>query len=191
MATTATVRIIGADFLKAELKRFPPKIQAQAIDKGIRKGAGILTTQMRREAYSGPPKDPKRPFTRTLRKALRASVGRKGGPHAGKAWVGLKRIKGESKARNYYRVLEFGRRGYSRRGGGGGGLFGRALRALTRSGGGAGAKYRGTPNPMRPFFRRAWEAKRAAVGQAIVNATLAALAREAGKSYAASKASKR
>ena len=189
MATTATVRLIGADFLKAELKRFPAKIQAQAIDKGIRKGASILATQMRREAYSGPPKDPARPFTRTLRKALRASVGKKNGPHAGKAWVGLKRIRGESKARNYYRVLEFGRRGYSRRGGGG--LMGRALRAVRRAGGGVGAKYRGTPNPMRPFFRRAWDAKKAEVGQAIINATLAALAREAGKAYAASKSSKR
>ena len=189
MATSATVQLIGADFLKAELKRFPAKVQEQAIQKGLRKGAGILTTQMRREAYAGPSKDPRYKFTGTLKKALRAAVGKKGGPNAGKAWVGLKRVRGESKARNYYRVLEFGRKPYTRRGKTS--LFGRALRALRRSGGGVGGKYRGTPNPMRPFFRRAWDAKRAAVGQAILEGTMAALAREAGKAFAASKASKR
>lgn len=187
---TASVKLIGADFLKQELKAFPAKVQERAIQTGLRKGAGILTTQLRRSAYAGPPKSPRYKFTRTLRKALRSAVGKKGGPNAGKAWVGLKRIKGETKARNYYRVLEVGRRPYQRSAGRTTSLFGRVLRALKRSGAVSAPRYEGSP-PMRPFFAQAWAAKRTEVGQAIVTATRVALAREAGRAYARSLAVKR
>lgn len=165
----ATCRLIGADLLKAELKLFPERVQTAAIESGVRKGAGILRTAMRRQAYQGPAKTPAG-FTRTLRKALRSAVGKKRSKNAGKAWVGLKKIKGESRARNYYRVLEFGRKPYKKK---------------------SGAAFRGTPNPMRPFFAKAWEAKRAEVGQAIVTGARQALAKEAGKVWARSRAASR
>lgn len=155
----ATCRLIGADLLKAELKLFPEKVQTAAIESGVRKGTGILRTAMRRQAYAGPAKTPAG-FTRTLRRALRSAVGKKRSKNAGKAWVGLKQIKGESRARNYYRVLEFGRKPYKKKS--------------------TGAAYAGSP-PMRPFFEKAWNEKREEVAQAIIAGARVALAKEAGK----------
>lgn len=164
----ATCRVVGADLLKAELKLFPERVQTAAIESGVRKGAGILRTAMRRQAYQGPAKTPAG-FTRTLRKALRSAVGKRRGKNAGKAWVGLKKVKGEARARNYYRVLEFGRKPYK-----------------TKS----GAAYAGSP-PMRPFFEKAWNDKREEVSQAIITGTRVALAKEAGKVWGRTRAASR
>ena len=178
MASGITVKLVGAAALMKELKAFPDAVQARAINMGVKAGARLLTTHMRRLAYAGPPKHagtsrhgfkPGR-FTKTLRKAIRFSAGKPKANRrtAGKAWVGLKKIKGETKARNYYRVLELGRKPYKR------------IKT--------GAAYAGTKKPMRPFFQRAWNDKRALVGQAIVNGTKIAIAREAGRALARQKA---
>jgi hypothetical protein len=169
-----TVKLIGAKALAAELKKFPDAVQARAINMGVKAGARILTTHMRRVAYSGNGKaKTKRGFTKTLRKAIKFAAGKPKANRrtAGKAWVGLKKIKGETKARNYYRVLEFGRKAYKR------------IKT--------GHAYAAHKQPMRPFFKRAWADKRDAVGQAIVNGTKAAIAREAGRALAKSKAARR
>jgi len=166
-----TIKLVGAKELAAQLKAFPQAVRARAITMGVKAGARILTTHMRRVAYAGGGKaKTRRGFTKTLRKAIRFSAGKPKNPiKGGKAWVGLKTIRGESKARNYYRVLEHGRKPYSRK---------------------TGAAYKGSP-PMRPFFKRAWEAKRGEVGQAIVNGTKIAIAREAGRAFAKSMAGRR
>lgn len=168
MAAGGTIKLVGAKALAEELKAFPDAVQARAINMGVKAGARILTTHMRRVAYSGPPRTRKK-FTKTLRKAIKFAAGKPKANRrtAGKAWVGLKKIKGEPKARNYYRVLEVGRKPYKRKT--------------------SGHAYRGSP-AMRPFLARAWSAKRAEVGQAIVNGTKAAIAREAGRALARSKA---
>lgn len=164
----ATCRLVGADLLKRELALFPERVQTAAIESGVRKGAGILRTALRRQAYSGPAKTPAG-FTRTLRRALTSAVGKRRSKNAGKAWVGLKKIKGEARARNYYRVLEFGRKPYKRK---------------------SGAAYAGSP-PMRPFFEAAWLAKREEVANAIVAGTRVALAKEAGKVWGRTRAASR
>lgn len=171
MATGITIKLLGAKELAEQLKKFPVAFRERAIAMGVKAGARILTTHMRRVAYSAPSKT-KRKFTKTLRKAIKYAAGKPSNPiKGGKAWVGLKKIKGESRARNYYRVLETGRKPYKR------------IKT--------GHAYAGTPKAMRPFFQRAWDAKRGEVSQAIVNGTRIALAREAGRAYAKSKAGRR
>jgi hypothetical protein len=105
----AKFRIAGLDFLKAELKTFPDKVQTRVIQTGVRKAAAQLRTAFRRGAYAAP-LAPGYRRTGKLRLALRSQVGRKP-KNKGKAWVGLKKIPGEGRARNYYRTLEFGRKG--------------------------------------------------------------------------------
>jgi len=174
VAGVISIKLVGAAALAEQLKAFPAAVQARAVNMGVKAGARILTAHMRRLAYSGPSKTRgkgRKGFTKTLRKAIRFSAGKPKANRitAGKAWVGLKTIRGESKARNYYRVLEYGRKPYSRK---------------------SGAAYKGSP-PMRPFFKRAWNDKGAAVGQAIVNGTKIAIAKEAGRALAKSRAGRR
>jgi len=155
----AGLAVRGLDTFKGELNDFPEKVQDRAIKSGVVKAAASIRTALRRAAYSAPPKT-KRGFTRTLWQALRSSVGRAGGPKAGKGWVGLKKIKGEGKARNYYRTLEFGRNAYTKK---------------------TGAHYRATRKPLRPFFARAAEGAASNAAQILIDQTRIALAREAGR----------
>jgi hypothetical protein len=105
----AGMTIIGLEQLRAELRAFPAALQTRAINTGLRKASAQLRTAFRRGAYSAPmAKGYKR--TGKLRLALRSAVGKRASKK-GKAWVGLKKIAGESGARNYYRTLEFGRKG--------------------------------------------------------------------------------
>lgn len=150
----AGVKIRGLDNLKEVLRSFPARLQERATNTGVRKAAGKLVIAFRRAAYAAPlAKGYKR--TNKLRKSLRGQVGKRPG-NKGKAWVGLKKFAGQSKVLNYYRTLEQGRKGRSGR--------------------------RGSP-PMRPFFERAWQANRAAIGELLVRETEKALLYEAGKAY--------
>src|SRR5262245_32887184 len=102
--TMATCKIVGLDQLREELRMFPARLQTRAVATGVRKAAASLRTAFRRAAYAAPmAKGYKK--TGKLRLALRSAVGKKAN-NKGKAWVGLKRIAGESRMRGYYRTLE-------------------------------------------------------------------------------------
>lgn len=159
----AAVKIRGLDELRETLKAFPAAVQTRATNTGVRKASGKLTTAFRRAAYAAPlAKGYRR--TGRLRKSLRAQVG-KTPANKGKAWVGLKKARGEKRVLNYYKTLEFGRSAY----------------ASKRRGGVAGSP------PLRPFFLRAWLANRQAIGQILVAETEKALIYEAAKAAAKSR----
>jgi hypothetical protein len=169
----------GVDALKEELADYPKRVQTRAIETGLREAALQLSAAMRREAYTGPAKT-KRGFSGKLGRALRIAVGKPGRKRTeGKAWVGLKKIPGESRARNYYRTLEFGRQPYRKKRGATA-KVGRHIKQV-------GVNYKGSPHPLRPFFARAWAANREAVAETLINATRRALELEAKKSYARTK----
>lgn len=160
---SAKVEIHGLAALREQLKEFPAKLQARAINTGVRKAATQLRTAMRRAAYAAPlAKGYKR--TNKLRQSLRSAVGKKGA-NKGRAWVGLKKIPGQKQALSYYSTLEFGRNAYA----------GKRRGAV-----------KGSP-PMRPFFARTWTAQRGRIGAVLVEETGRALAYEAGKAYGKSK----
>ena len=166
--------------LVESLKQFPEAVQERAIKDGVSKGARDLAVAMRRAAYAAPAKTPAG-FTGTLRRAIRAVVGRHGDA-LGKAWIGLKKIRGESRLRFYYKTLEYGRKPGKRK------IAGSAY--ARRWGGRKHYKYRavaGTAEPLRPFFVAAWRANKDAIADDIVEATAAAVYAEAGKAYAKSK----
>lgn len=105
----AKVTIVGLAELQDQLKKFPEKVQTRAINKGVRKAGATLRTAMRRGAYAAPLAKGYRK-TNKLRWSLRSVVGKKPA-NKGKAWVGLKKIPGQSRALNYYKTLEYGRKG--------------------------------------------------------------------------------
>lgn len=159
----AAVRIAGLEELRRQLAEFPKALQERATAKGVRKASATLRTALRRGAYAAPlAKGYKR--TNRLRNSLRSAVARKPG-NKGKAWVGLKKIPGTARPLSYYKTLETGRKPYS-------------------------SKKRGAVRgsfPMRPFFRRTWEANKIMVGNVLVEETRKALAYEAARAFAKSK----
>ena len=162
----AKVEFAGLAQLKRELEQFPEALQARAAQTGVRKAAGKLRTALRRAAYAKVVKGYKR--TNRLRQAIRSAVGKRP-QHKGKAWVALKQVPGEPRTRHYYKVLEAGRKAYQR--------------AAKR---GAG-KYAGSP-PMKPFWDKTVRANSAATMQILIAETQRAIAYEAGKAFARSKA---
>jgi HK97 gp10 family phage protein len=155
----AAVQILGVEQLKRELSKFPEAVQARAVQAGVRKAAGKLRTALRRAAYSQMKvRDRKR--TNKLRQAIRSAVGKRG-TNKGKAWVGLKKVPGESRIRFYYKTLEFGRKPYSKKGRG---------------------KYAGSP-PMKPFWRTTVNATSGETMRILIEETQRAIAYEAGKAY--------
>jgi len=173
----ARLEISGLDQLKAELKKFPEAVQMRATQTGVRKASAKLRTALRRGAYAKIAKGYKR--TNRLRQAIRSAVGKRP-QYKGKAWVALKQVPGEKRTRHYYKVLEAGRKPYQRY-------------ALTAGKGGAlkrrrvGGKYAGSP-PMKPFWDKTWRANAGAVIQIMIVETQKAIAYEAGKAYARSRA---
>jgi len=188
-AKVATFAIKGARELIEELKLFGPDVAAAAIKDGVGKAARELATATRRAAYAGAPKTPKG-FKGTLRKAIRAVVGKRGDGF-GKAWVGLKRIRGESRVRFYYKTLEFGRKPSKRtdRKRGKHQVIDRFRRPINRWAFHK-SKVAGSQHPLRPFFAAAWRANRERIAQTIVDATRAAVFVRAGKTYARTRAAR-
>lgn len=158
----ARVTISGLEELKKELAQFPDKVQARAVQTGVRKASSKLRTALRRAAYAKVVRGYRR--TNRLRQAIRAAVGKRP-QFKGKAWVGLKKVPGESRVRYYYKVLEQGRKAYTGR----------------RRG-----KVKGSP-PMKPFWDKTWRANAAAILEIMLTETAKAIAFEAGKAYGRSK----
>ena len=75
-----------------------PSISKKGGQQGVRKAAMQLRKRLRAAA-------PKR--TGTLRRAIQFKHSRRGAM----SWVGIKKLKGETHARNYYATLERGRKG--------------------------------------------------------------------------------
>lgn len=183
MAAEITIELKGAAELIDAMRQFTPQVKAAAVRDGVAVAARDLAATMRTAAYLAPAKTPKG-FTHRLRKALRAVIGK--GSLLGFAWVGLERIPGESRVRYYYKTLEAGRGPSKRRVGKSAGKVG-AHRLHDQVA--PRAAVAGTNHPLRPFFAAAWAADREKTAQLIVDATRAALYREAEKVYARTKAS--
>lgn len=160
----ARATISGLDALKDELRKFPDAVQARAVQTGVRKAAGKLRTALRRGAYAKVAKGYKR--KNRLRQAIRSAVGKRP-QFKGKAWVALKAVPGEKRTRHYYKVLEVGRKAYTRRGGNRG-------------------KYAASP-PMKPFWQKTVRANSVATMRILITETQKAIAFEAGKAFARSK----
>ena len=90
---TSGFKLEGFDALRKELEAFGPTVSDKAADRAIRGTARRYLTKLKRAA----PKE-----SGTLRKALQVKYSRR----AKKAWIGLRRIKGESGTRSYYKTLE-------------------------------------------------------------------------------------
>ena len=75
-----------------------PSVAQKGGQKGVRKAAMQLRKRLRAAA----------PYkTKTLRRAIQFKHSRRGAV----SWVGIKKLRGESTARNYYATLERGRNG--------------------------------------------------------------------------------
>lgn len=120
------IELIGADALIKELKKFGPEVTKEAGKTGLKKTAGLMRKDFRREAPRG------------KTGMLRSSIGAKYSRSGRVAWIGYRPSKKDAKrgkkrgsgAHYYYKVLEFGRKPYKKRN---------------------GYSYAGTP-PMNPFF---------------------------------------
>jgi hypothetical protein len=97
------MKLQGADFLSQQMKAFGPTVSEKAGRKGVGKAAQMVRRSMRQAS-------PK-PITGKLRKALSyKTYGRKQGTSK-TAYVGLRKIRGESRGRWYYRTLEMPHKG--------------------------------------------------------------------------------
>ena len=94
-----TMQLQGADFLSQQMKAFGPTVAEAAGKRGVAKAAQLV----RKEMWKRMP--PKR-SGRLKRSIGYKTYGRRGGG-AKSAYVGLRKIRGESKGRWYYRTLEF------------------------------------------------------------------------------------
>jgi len=93
-----TMELQGADFLSKQMKAFGPTVSQAAGKRGVSKAAQLVRREIRKNA-------PKR--TGTLRRSIGyKTYGRKNGTSKS-AYVGLRKLKNESKGRWYYRTLEF------------------------------------------------------------------------------------
>ena len=92
-------KVTGIKTLQEILKVTPKNIETRVAKKGITKASSRMRLRVRQAA-------PK--VTGTLRKAIQVSKSKR----YPIAWVGLKKIKGESKVRNYYNKLEKGQNAF-------------------------------------------------------------------------------
>jgi len=146
MADGASIKLKGVEELQALLKQYPEKVTLIAQRRGLTRGAAKLRTYFRHEA-------PK--VTGTLRKSIsyKAVKGSKGS----KVRVGLL-------TRQYYKVLEQGRKPYKRN----------------------GKPVAGSP-PMHDLgFDKIWNAQREDIAQLIIDEAKKALFSEAAKIHAKS-----
>ena len=96
---TQSMKLQGADFLSKQMKEFGPTVAERAGRKGVAKAAQLVRRSVRQASPPG--------GTGMLKKALLyKTYGRKQGTSK-TAYVGLRKIKGESRGRWYYRTLEF------------------------------------------------------------------------------------
>lgn len=94
------MQLKGADFLTKKLEAMGPTVSNRAASRGVQKAAMYARKEFRKEAPRGE--------TGKLRKSI--TVKAYGRPKNGgkkKAYVGLRKIKGESQGLWYYRTLEF------------------------------------------------------------------------------------
>ncbi len=95
-----TMQLQGADFLSQQMKAFGPTVAEAAARRGVAKAAQMVRREMWKRA-------PKTGPTGNLKKSIGyKTYGRRGGG-AKSAYVGLRKIRGESRGRWYYRTLEF------------------------------------------------------------------------------------
>ena len=93
-----TMKLVGADFLLKQMKAFGPTVAERGGRKGVAKAAQLVRRTMRKAAPTGK--------TKMLKKSIGyKTYGRTGGG-AKQAYVGIRKIRGESKGRWYYRTLE-------------------------------------------------------------------------------------
>jgi len=94
-----TMKLQGADFLSEQMKGFGPTVSQLAAKRGVAKAAQLVRKEMWKRM-------PKR-RTGTLKRSIGyKTYGRKNGT-VKSAYVGLRKQRGESKGRWYYRTLEF------------------------------------------------------------------------------------
>ena len=146
MADGASIKLKGVEELQALLKQYPEKVTLTAQRRGLTRGAAKLRTYFRHEA-------PK--VTGTLRKSISYKTVK--GSKGSKVRVGLL-------SRQYYKVLEQGRKPYKRN----------------------GRPVAGSP-PVRDLgFDRIWNAQREDIAQMIIDEAKKALFSEAAKIHAKS-----
>ncbi len=100
MSDSEVMELKGADFLIKKLEAFGPTVSNRAASRGVAKTAAYVRREFRRAAPEGD--------TKNLKKSIQLKTygrPRNGGPK--KAYVGLRKIKGETQGRWYYRTLEF------------------------------------------------------------------------------------
>lgn len=101
-----TMRLVGADFLAKELKKFGPEVEKKAAVRGVRKGAQIIRREMWRLMRLRTGTKDRKGRSRqpgTLKKQIGYKVYRR----SATAYVGLRKARSESKGLWYYRTLEF------------------------------------------------------------------------------------
>lgn len=95
-----TLELKGVDFLLEKLEAMGPTVSNRAASRGVQKAAMYVRKELRKEAPKGP--------SGNLRKSIISkSYGRAARGGKKKAYVGLRKIRGESQGRWYYRTLEF------------------------------------------------------------------------------------
>lgn len=143
-----SIKLQGVDFLQKQMKAYGPDVSQRAGDTGVREGAKLMARSLRNSA-------PRR--TGKLKK----QIGFKYYKKTGWAKVGLRKGRGESNLLAYYKVLEFGRRPYSKRSN--------------------GASYAGSP--PHPFFAKTYARLAPAVSQHVIDKATEAVFYEAQKVY--------
>jgi hypothetical protein len=93
-----TMKLVGADFLSKAMKEFGPTVAERAGRKGVAKAAQLVRRTMRKAAPTGE--------TKNLKKSIGYKTYGRAGGGAKQAYVGLRKIRGESRGRWYYRTLE-------------------------------------------------------------------------------------
>jgi hypothetical protein len=144
MADGSSIKLKGVEELQALLKEYPVKVTLTAQRRGLTRGAAKLRTYFRHEA-------PK--VTGTLRKSISYKTVK--GSKGSKIRVGLL-------SRQYYKVLEQGRKPYKRN----------------------GRPVAGSPPMGGLDFDRVWNARREDIAQMIIDEAKKALLQEANKIHA-------
>lgn len=94
----SSMKLNGVDFLQQQMKAFGPSVSKAAAKSGLRRSA----LELRKEMWKAAPK-------RSSQSPLKRSIGMKfyGRWKNPSAFVGLRKIRGESQGFWYYRTLEF------------------------------------------------------------------------------------
>lgn len=93
-----TMKLVGADFLSKQMKAFGPTVAEKGGRKGVAKAAQLVRRTFRKAAPRGK--------TKLLKKSIGYKTYGRAGGGAKQAYVGLRKIRGESQGRWYYRTLE-------------------------------------------------------------------------------------